>query len=155
MHVFFNYNIDIAYTMFITQCIDKAHIEQSSEIIKRVLRFLPACLKLQNATITQEDCLTYLRNDTTDKLVLLDTPYIGSESTCGIKGYDYIKFHKKVAGYLHNAQYPFLYYCRITPPKSDKALSPKDAAHVMKMKLEHYFSHLNCCKHTVTLKKGY
>lgn len=146
-------NIDIAYTMFITQCIDKAHIEQSSEIIKRVLRFLPACMKLQNATITQQDCLTYLRNDTTDKLVLLDTPYIGSESICGIKGYDYNKFHKKVSGYLHNSQYPFLYYCRITPPKSEDTLSSKDAEHVMKIKLEHYFSHLNCCKHTVTQKK--
>ena len=113
--------------MFITQCIDKAHIEQSSEIIKRVLRFLPACMKLQNATITQQDCLTYLANNTSDKLVLLDTPYIGSESICGIKGYDYNKFHKKVAVNLHNAQYPFLYYCRITPPKSEDTLSSKDA----------------------------
>ena len=147
-----DYNIDIAYTLFITQCIDKAHIEQSIEIIKRVLRFLPACLKLQNATITQQDCLSYLQNDTTDKLVLLDTLYIGSESTCGIKVYDYNKFHKKVAVNLHNAQYPFLYYCRITPPKSEDTLSSKDAEHVMKIKLERYFSHLNCCRHTMTLK---
>lgn len=129
--------------MFITQCIDKAHVEQSSEIIKRVLRFLPACMKIQNATITQQDCLTYLQNDTVDKLVLIDTPYIGSESTCGIKGYDYDKFHKKVVGYLHNAQYPFLYYCRITPPKSEKTLSSEKTEHVMKMKLDYYFSNLN------------
>ena len=58
-----------------------------------------------------------------------------------------------LAGYLHNAQYPFLYYCRITLPKSDKALSPKDAEYVMKMKLEYYFSDLNCSRHAVTLKK--
>lgn len=145
-------NIDIAYTMFITQCIDKAHVKQSSEIINRILRFLPACMKLQNATITQQDCLTYLQNDIANKLVLLDTPYIDSESTCAIKGYDYDKFHKKVAGYLYNAQYPFLYYSRITPPESEKALSPKTTEHVMKMKLEYYFSHLNCHRHAVNLK---
>ena len=85
--------------------------------------------------------------------MLLDTPYIGSESICGIKGYDYNKFHKKVAGYLHNAQYPFLYYCRITPPKSDKALSPKDAENVMKMKIDYYFSNLNYRKRTVNLSR--
>ena len=147
-------NIDIAYTMFITQCIDKAHIEQSIEIIGRILRFLPACMKLQKAIITQQDCLTYLQNDTTNKLVLLDTPYIGSEATCGIKGYDYEKFHKKVASFLNNVQYPFMYYCRITPPKSEKVLSPKDAENVMKMKLENYFSDLNCCRHTVNLLNG-
>ena len=111
-------------------------------------------MKLQKAIITQQDCLTYLQNDTTNKLVLLDTPYIGSEATCGIKGYDYEKFHKKVASFLNNVQYPFMYYCRITPPKSEKVLSPKDAENVMKMKLENYFSDLNCCRHTVNLLNG-
>lgn len=70
-------NIKIAYKMFIVQCISKAHIENLDTIFKRILRFLPACLKLQNAPIIQEGCLTYLRNNTTDKLVLLNTPYIG------------------------------------------------------------------------------
>ena len=59
---------------------------------------------------------------------------------------------KKVDNYLHNAQYPFLYYCRITPPKSENILSSKDAEHVMKMKLEYYFSDLNCGRHTVNLR---
>ena len=38
------------------------------------------------------------------------------------------------------------------PPKSEKTLSPKDAEHVMAMKLEYYFSDLNCCKHTINLR---
>lgn len=97
-------------------------------------------MKLQNATITQNDYLTYLKTDDTDKLVFLDTPYIGSENTCGINGYNYDRFHKKIANDLHNAQYPFLYYCRSTPLKSEKTISPKNAEHVMKMKLAYYFS---------------
>lgn len=56
-------NIDIAYKMFILQCIDKSMIERSSHIMERVFRFLPAHLKLQNAVITQQDCLKYLNND--------------------------------------------------------------------------------------------
>jgi len=64
--------------MFIVQCIDNQYIEQEHDILKRTLRFLPATLKIQNATITQNDCLTYLKNDTDNKLILLDILYIGS-----------------------------------------------------------------------------
>lgn len=132
-------NVDIAYKMFIVQCIDKKHIESEHEIMKRIARFLPAHLKLQNAIITQEDALTYLKSETTDKLVLLDVPYIASESTCGIVDYDHDKFHKKVAQHLHEAKIPFLYYCRSTPPKSNFKLSGEDAIKIMKMKLGRYF----------------
>lgn len=132
-------NFDIAYRMFIVQCIDKAMIEKADKIMERVFRFLPAHLKLQNVVITQQDCLKYLNNDDTDKLVLLDVPYIGSENTCSVTGYKYHPFHKKVADCLQNAEYPFLYYCRSTPAKSDKIYNKSDAEHIMKMKLAQYF----------------
>lgn len=126
--------------MFIQQCIDKANIDKSDKILQRTLKFLPAHIKLQNAIITQEDCLSYLKNDDNgNKLVLLDIPYIGSEYTCSIKGYNYKPFHEKVAKYLQNAEYPFLYYCRSTPPKSDKTFTRADTEHIMKMKLAQYF----------------
>ena len=105
--------------MFILQYIDKAMIERAGKIMVHVFRFQPAPLKLQNTVITQQDCLKYLNNDDADKLVLLDIPYIGSENTCSIAGYKYQPFHKKVADYLQNTEYPFLYYCRSPPPKSD------------------------------------
>lgn len=133
-------NVAIAYEMFIQQCIDKANIDKSDKILQRTLKFLPAHIKLQNAIIKQEDCLSYLKNDGDDnKLVLLDVPYIGSEYTCSIKGYNYKPFHEKVAEYLQNAKYPFLYYCRSTPPKSDNIFNRKNAEHIMKMKLAQYF----------------
>ena len=62
-------NIDIAYQMFIVQCIDKAIVERAGKIMEKIFRFLPAHLKLQNAVITQEDCLEYLKNDDTEKLL--------------------------------------------------------------------------------------
>lgn len=132
-------NIDIAYKMFLTQCIDKAMIENADKIIQRMLRFLPAHLKLQSAMITQQNCLTYLENNNINKLVLLDVPYIGSEHTCSIKGYDYQSFHQKIADCLQNADFPFLYYCRSTPPKADSPFPKTDAEHIMKMKLAQYF----------------
>lgn len=132
-------NIDIAYQMFIVQCIDKAMVERAGKIMERIFRFLPAHLKLQNAVITQQDCLGYLKNDDTEKLLLLDVPYIGSEHTCAVTGYKYQPFHQKVADFLQNAEYPFLYYCRSTPPKSDIIFNRIDAEHVMKMKLAQYF----------------
>ena len=46
---------------------------------------------------------------------------------------------KKVAEYLHNATYPFLYYYRSTPPKSEKTFAKADAEYIMKMKLALYF----------------
>ena len=132
-------NVEIAYQMFILQCIDKAMIERAGKIMVRVFRFLPAHLKLQNTVITQQDCLKYLNNDDADKLVLLDVPYIGSENTCSVAGYKYQPFHKKVAYCLQNAEYPFLYYCRSTPPKSNSIFNKADAEHIMKMKLSQHF----------------
>ena len=85
------------------------------------------------------DVLRYLKNDDTEKLLLLDVPYIGSEQTCAVTGYKYQPFHKKVADYLQNAEYPFIYYCRSTPPKSDSTFNRKDAEHIMKTKLAQYF----------------
>lgn len=65
--------------------------------------------------------------------LLLDVPYIGSEHTCAVTGYKYQPFHQKVA------EYPFLYFCRSTPPKSGKTSTRPDAEHIMKMKLGQYF----------------
>lgn len=132
-------NNEIAYQMFILQCIDKAMIEKAGKIMERVFRFLPAHLKLQNVVITQQDCLSYLQNDDANKLVLLDVPYIGSERTCAVTGYKYQPFHQKVTDCLQNAKYPFLYYCRSTPPKSDKIFDKTSAEHIMKIKLGQYF----------------
>ena len=132
-------NVNIAYKMFILQCIDKAMIEKAGKIMDRVFRFLPAHLKLQNVVITQQDCLSYLQNDDANKLVLLDVPYIGSERTCAVTGYKYQPFHQKVTDCLQNAKYPFLYYCRSTPPKSDKIFDKTSAEHIMKIKLGQYF----------------
>ena len=53
--------------------------------------------------------------------------------------YKYQPFHQKVTEYLQNAEYPFLYYCRSTPPKSDSTFNRADAEHIMKMKLGQYF----------------
>ena len=146
-------DIDIAYKMFITQCIDKAMIERADKIMERIFRFLPAHLKLQNAFITQLDCLIYLKNDDTEKLLLLDVPYIGSEHTCAVTGYKYQPFHKKVADYLQNAEYPFLYYCRSTPPKSNSIFNKTDAEHIMKTKLSQYFMNKGYYFQKVPLKE--
>lgn len=146
-------DIDIAYKMFITQCIDKAMIERAGKIMERIFRFLPAHLKLQNAVITQQDCLRYLKNDDTEKLLLLDVPYIGSEHTCAVTGYKYQPFHQKVGEYLQNAKYPFLYYCRSTPPKSDSTFNREDAEHIMKMKLAHHFMSRGYYFHKISLKE--
>lgn len=146
-------NIEIAFKMFITQCIDKAMIERAGKIMERIFRFLPAHLKLQNAVITQQDCLRYLNNDNTDKLVLLDVPYIGSEHTCGISGYKYHPFHQKVSDFLQNTEYPFLYYCRSTPPKSDSTYNKENAEHIMKMKLGQYFMNKGYYLQKVHLKE--
>ena len=114
-------------------------MERAGKIIERVFRFLPAHLKLQNSVITQQDCLGYLKNDDTEKLLLLDVPYIGSEHTCAVTGYKYQPFHQKVTDFLQNAEYPFLYYCRSTPSKSDNAFHTANAEHIMRMKLGQYF----------------
>lgn len=132
-------NVDIAYEMFLLQCLSKKYPDNLDKIPNRVFRFLPAHLKLQNAIITQEDCLKYLKNDDTKKFVILDVPYIGSEFTCAINGYKYKPFHEKVANYLQNAQYPFLYYCRSTPPKSDNIFTSEQGEHIMRIKLAQHF----------------
>ena len=131
-------NIDIATTTFIIQCISKQYPEDKDKLLTRITRIIPASIKLQNAIITQEDCLKYLDNDV-NKFVLLDVPYIGSEYTCYARGYNYKRFHKTIAEKLYNANYPFLYYCRSTPPKANNPYNEQDAMHIQKMKLAEYF----------------
>ncbi|MEY8391775.1 DNA adenine methylase [Lachnospiraceae bacterium 45-W7] len=131
-------NVDIAFQMFLKQCIDKKPPENSERIFERVFRFLPAHLKLQNARITQADCLTYLKNDS-PKFLLLDVPYIGSEQECSVKGYRYAPFHEKVAKFLQEADYPFIYYCRSSAPKSDKSKPTKEKETIMRMELGQLF----------------
>ena len=131
-------NIDIATMTFIIQCISKQYPEDKDKIFNRITKIIPASIKLQNAIITQEDCLKYLDNDM-NKFVLLDVPYIGSEYTCSSIGYNYSKFHKNIAFKLLNADYPFLYYCRSTPPKANNPYNKQDATYIQKMKLAQYF----------------
>lgn len=131
-------NIEIATATFIIQCISKQYPEDADCILNRIARIIPASIKLQNAIITQEDCLKYLDDDE-NKLVLLDVPYIGSEYTCSVDGYNYSKFHKKIANKLLNADYPFLYYCRSTPPKANNPHNKQDATYIQKMKLATHF----------------
>ena len=87
----------------------------------------------KNTAITQQDCLGYLKNDDTEKLLLLDVPYIGSEPTCAVTSYKYQPFHQKVAEYL------FLYYRQSIPPKSNNIFNRADAKHIMKMRLARHF----------------
>ena len=131
-------NIDIATMTFIFQCVSKQYPEDNNKILNRITRIIPASVKLQNTIITQEDCLKYLDNDV-NKFVLLDVPYIGSEYTCYARGYKYKRFHKTIAEKLYNANYPFLYYCRSTPPKAYNPHNEQDAMHIQKMKLAEYF----------------
>ena len=131
-------NIDIATATFLIQCINKQYPEDKDKIFNRITKIIPASIKLQNAIIAQEDCLKHLDNDM-NKFVLLDVPYIGSEYTCSVKGYNYNKFHKSIANKLLNADYPFLYYCRSTPPKANNPYNEQDATYIQKMKLAEYF----------------
>lgn len=131
-------NIDIATMTFIFQCINKQYPEDKDKIFNRITKIIPASIKLQNAIITQEDCIKYLDNDM-NKFMLLDVPYIGSEYTCYAKGYNYNQFHKNIADKLLNADYPFLYYCRSTPPKANNPYNEQGATYIQKMKLAQYF----------------
>ena len=56
-------NIDIATLTFIIQCINKQYPEDKDKIFNRITKIIPASIKLQNAIITQEDCIKYLDND--------------------------------------------------------------------------------------------
>lgn len=132
-------NVSIAYATLLYQSWEGQFIDDKDKIFQKILKILPASLKLQNATITQEDGLTYLDNANSNKLVLLDPPYIGTEKECCIEGYDYNKFHEKVSEKLSCAEFPFLYFCRSSAPKSDKLRSKKDKERIMKMKLGLYF----------------
>lgn len=51
-------DIDIAYKMFIVQCIDKAIVERARKIMERIFRFLPAHLKLQMLLLHSRTALT-------------------------------------------------------------------------------------------------
>lgn len=89
-------NIEIATTTFIYQCVSKEYPENSDKILNRITRIIPASINLQSAIITQEDCIKYLDNDI-NKFILFDVPYIGSEYTCSARGYNYNRFHKRIA----------------------------------------------------------
>ncbi len=80
-------------------------------------------------------------------------PYIASEHTCSVAGYKYKPFHKKVANCLQNADYAFLYYCRITPPKPDKTYNMTDAEHIIKMKSAQHFMDKGCYFQKIHLDK--
>lgn len=41
--------------------------------------------------------------------------------------------------YLQNTEYPFLYYCRSTSPKSDTDYTKEEREHIMKTKLTLHF----------------
>lgn len=129
-------NIEIAMKTLLYHCWEGRNVETGDKVFNRILKILPACLKLQNAEITQEDCLIYLDNN--NKLIILDVPYIGTEKQCEIKGYDYDKFHKKMANKLQQANYPFLYFCRSSAPKSNESILKKDAEISMKKNLANY-----------------
>ena len=131
-------NIDIATMTFIFQCINKQYPEDKDKIFNRITKIIPASIKLQNAIITQEDCIKYLDNDM-NKFMLLDVPYIGSEYACSAKCYNYNRFHKSIAEKLSDANYPFLYYCRSTPPKANNPYNEQGATYIQKMKLAQYF----------------
>lgn len=146
-------DISISYATLLLQSWTGQFIEDEERIFNRILKILPASLKLQNATITQEDCLQYLENSDTGKLVILDVPYIGTEKECSVKGYDYIKFHKKIADKLYYANYPFLYFCRSSAPKSDKSRTKEEKERIMKMKLGSYFFNKGYYFQKVPLKK--
>lgn len=135
-------NIDIAYKTFIVQCIDRAHIESHNCIFDRMVRFFPAHLKLRNVEITQIDCLEYAKDSTPDKILLIDPPYIGSETFCAISDYNYANFHSRLSDMLQQAHYPFLYFCRSSVPKTLLPdIAEHDRKHVLKMKLaEHFFN---------------
>ncbi len=112
-------NIDVAIAVLIGQYLDKPDPD-IDKISNLIFQILPIHLKLKDATITKLDCRTYLSNDNTNKLVILDTPYIGSEYYTGIDDFDYKKFHKDVSQRLFEAEYHWLYFCRITPPSKIK-----------------------------------
>ena len=98
-------------------------------------------------------CSTTFRQYLQQNFLLLDVPYIGSEHTCAVTGYKYQPFRQKVADFLQNAEYPFLYYCRSTPPKSDSTYNREDAEHIMKMKLGQYFMNKGYSFQKVPLKE--
>ena len=58
-----------------------------------------------------------------------------------------------MADYLQNAEYPFLYYCRSTPPKSNSIFNKTDAEHIMKTKLAQYFMNKGYYFQKVPLKE--
>ncbi|MCM1561292.1 MAG: hypothetical protein NC123_17395 [Butyrivibrio sp.] len=162
-------NVEIAYKMFVFQCIDKHYIENEQKIFNRLLRFIPAHLKLinANAVITQEDCKEYLKNNITiklpkgksltldsNRLLLLDPPYIGTEKQCSVHNCNYKFLHQFTAEHLEKAQFPFLYYCRSSAPKNTHEYTKEKAEHIMKQKLSDYFFNKNHSFQKVHLDNG-
>ena len=60
---------------------------------------------------------------------------------------------KSPSRYLQNAEYPFLYYCRSTPPKSNSIFNKTDVEHIMKTKLSQYFMNKGYYFQKVPLKE--
>lgn len=132
-------DIDIAMKTLLYHCWDGQYPENKNEIFERIIKILPSSLKLQKAEITQENCLKYLDNSDKNKFIILDVPYIGTEKQCGVKVCNYGNFHPKVADKLQQADYPFLYFCRSSAPKSDKSRPKEELEIIMKKNLAKYF----------------
>ncbi len=108
-------DIDIAFSVLIYMQFNSEY-PTVHEIPYLAYRILPLHLRFpKNVTITMRDAITFLENDKKNKLVVLDLPYFGSWYNSGITNFDYKTFHIKVATYLENAEYPWIYYCRSTP----------------------------------------
>lgn len=149
-------DIEIAAKFFLCACTKNNFRNRylaKETILKRLLCFLPAAFKLweSNTVVTQEDAMIFLENNctiniprgdalhlNTQRFIISDTPYPCSEEYSGLEGYNYEKFHGKVANRLIHAEYPFLYFCRSTATKSDSR--PIDIKnHAMKLFLARLF----------------
>ena len=146
-------DVTIATYTFLLQCLNKKGMEDAEKIFSRIARFLPAHLKLLNSNvkITMVDAADYLKpllkininhqklTIGSNRLVLFDPPYICSEKTCNINGFNYPEFHDKAGRYLMKADYPFLYHCRSSAPKSSDDFSKDKWENILKNKLGEYF----------------
>lgn len=150
-------NISIAAYTFLRQCLSKEHMENSDDILEKLARILCAHLKLLNSNvkITIADATHYLKprfqininhqilTVDTNRLVIFDPPYIGSEETCNVADCNYSKFHEQVGKLLQKAEFTWLYHCRSTAPKSSNIFSNDEWQKILKNELGHYFFNRN------------
>ncbi len=67
-------------------------------------------------------------------------PTPGSEEFSGLKDINYKKFHEDVSSALAQANYPFIYYCRVTAPSAiAKVIGHENGLNYMSKKLMPYF----------------